>query len=206
MKVHCEYTELRDIQAVKGAFHPKNVNSHPIDQIERLAKVLEYQGFRYPIKISKLSGFVTSGHGRALAAAHLGWEKVPVSLQEYESEEQELADLVADNAIAAWSELDFSAINMEVPSLGPDFDIDLLGIKNFVIEPFDKPETQAVENGPTALEKLEKYLGKEFLEIKLQYNQASYDEIIAIFSDHMAKTGARTLSESAEMLLKQWKG
>ena len=58
--------------------------------------------------------------------------------QDYENEDQEYADVVSDNSIASWAELDLSLINLEVPSLGPDFDIDLLGIKNFEIEPADK--------------------------------------------------------------------
>jgi len=114
--------------------HPKNPNIHSDDQIERLAKILEYQGFRYPIKVSNLSGYITSGHGRLAAATKLGLKKVPVSFQDYESEEQEYADVVSDNAIASWAELKLADINIEIPNLGPDFDIDLLGIKNLKID------------------------------------------------------------------------
>ena len=45
-----------------------------------------------------------------------------------------MADVISDNAIAAWSELDMSAINDLIPDLGPDFDIDVLGIENFKID------------------------------------------------------------------------
>lgn len=133
MKIHCKYDELVDPKSLKQ--HPKNRNNHPQDQIKRLAQILDYQGFRYPIKVSKASGFVTSGHGRIAAAILNGWTEVPVNYQEYESQEQEYADLVADNSIASWSELDLSGINTDIGDLGPDFDIDLLGIKNFEIDP-----------------------------------------------------------------------
>ena len=136
MKVHCAHDKLVDVSELKA--HPKNRNDHPADQIVRLAKILEYQGWRYPVKVSKQSGFITSGHGRVLAAKHLGWKQVPVNFQEYENEEQEYADIVSDNSIASWSELDLSAINSDIVDLGPDFDIDLLGIKDFVVEPADK--------------------------------------------------------------------
>jgi len=126
--------------------HPQNRNRHPADQVERLAKILEYQGWRYPIKVSKRSGFITSGHGRLEAAKHLGWKEVPVSFQDYEDETQEYADVQSDNAIASWSELDLSAINADIGDLGPDFDIDLLGIKDFVIEPADKLDPQCDED------------------------------------------------------------
>lgn len=132
MKVNCLYDSIEKISKLKP--HPKNPNKHPKDQIERLAKILEYQGWRYPVKVSKLSGFITSGHGRLEAAKHLGWKEVPVNYQDYESEDQEYADIVADNAIASWSDLELSKINIELQELGPDFNLELLGIKNFTIE------------------------------------------------------------------------
>lgn len=115
--------------------HPKNPNSHSKEQIKRLAQILSYQGWRYPIKVSKLSGYITSGHGRLEAARFLGLDEVPVSFQDYADTDQEYADIVADNAIASWSELDFSAINLEIEHFSPDFDIDLLGIQNFKLDP-----------------------------------------------------------------------
>lgn len=132
MKVHCPHDKMVPIGELIP--NPKNPNVHSDDQIERLAKILEYQGWRYPIKVCKQSGFITSGHGRLLAATKLGLKKVPVSFQDYESEEQMYADLVSDNAIASWAELKLADINIEIPNLGPDFDIDLLGIKNFKID------------------------------------------------------------------------
>lgn len=131
--VRCAHDELVDINSLKP--HPKNPNTHPGEQIHRLAQILEYQGFRYPIKISKVSGFITSGHGRLMAAKELGWSQVPVNYQDYENEEQEYADLVADNSIANWAELDLKSINECLADLGPDFDIDLLGIKDFALDP-----------------------------------------------------------------------
>lgn len=136
MVIHCQYSVMISIQELK--LHPKNRNKHPDDQISRLAAILKYQGWRYPVKVSNLSRLVISGHGRILAAKINGWTEVPVSFQDYDSEEQEYADLQADNAIASWAELDLSGINSDIEHLGPDFDIDLLGIKNFVIEPVDK--------------------------------------------------------------------
>lgn len=118
--------------------HPKNRNQHPEDQIERLAELIKHQGWRNPIIVSKRSGFIAAGHGRLSAAKKLGLEKVPVHYQDFESEEQEYAFLTSDNAIASWAELDLSAINVDIQELGPDFDIKLLGIKDFVLEPAEK--------------------------------------------------------------------
>lgn len=140
MKIHCLYDQLIPVSQLKP--HPKNRNSHPKDQIERLAKILEFQGWRYPIKVSKRSGFITSGHGRLEAAKLAGMKEVPVNFQEYESEEQEILDLTSDNAIALWSELDLSAINLDILDLGPDLDLDLLGLKDFVVEPLEKIDSK----------------------------------------------------------------
>jgi len=136
MIIHCLYDKLVPIGDLRP--HPKNRNKHPEDQIKRLAQILKYQGFRYPVKVSKLSGYITSGHGRLEAAKANGWTEVPVNFQDYEDETQEYADVQADNAIASWAELDVSGINSDLGDLGPDFDIDLLGIKNFEIDVADK--------------------------------------------------------------------
>lgn len=139
MKVHCTYDQLVPISSLNP--HPKNTNKHSKEQIQRLAKILEYQGWRYPIKVSKQSGFITSGHGRLEAARLLKLDVVPVNFQDYENETQELADLTSDNAIASWAELDLSLINTQLGDMGPDFDLDLLGIENFQLDVNFEPGT-----------------------------------------------------------------
>lgn len=144
IEIHCQYSELVDISELKP--HPKNRNNHSEAQIDRLCEIIKYQGVRHPIKVSNLSGFISSGHGRLLAAKKLGMKRVPVSYQDYTDEAQEYADLIADNAIASWSELDLSGINSDIGDLGPDFEIDLLGIKDFVLEPTEKLDPQCDED------------------------------------------------------------
>jgi 16S rRNA G966 N2-methylase RsmD len=115
----------------KLVFNPKNNNKHPDDQIERLAKLIEHHGFRNPIVVSNRTGFVVAGHGRIMAARKLGITNIPVMYQDFDNEAQEYTYLTSDNAIASWAELDLSLVNTEMLDLGPDFDIDLLGIKDF---------------------------------------------------------------------------
>lgn len=136
MKINCAYDDLIPISKLKP--HPKNPNKHTEAQIERLAQILEYQGWRCPIKVSNLSGFIIAGHGRLLAAQKNGYDKVPIDYQDFESEEQEYASLVSDNSIAQWANLDLAQVNTEVVNLGPDFDIDLLGIKDFTLDVSEK--------------------------------------------------------------------
>ena len=133
LDVKCNEPRLVDVSTLKP--HPKNNNKHSPEQIERLSQIIEYNGFRNPIVVSKASGFITKGHARLEAAKKLGWAQVPVDFQEYKSEEAEYADITADNAIASWAQLDLSMVNLELENLGPDFDLDLLGIPNFTLEP-----------------------------------------------------------------------
>jgi hypothetical protein len=133
--IQAKEIQLVDIDSL--VLNPKNNNKHPKEQIERLAKLIQYQGFRNPVVVSKRTGFVLAGHGRIEAAKIAGLKEVPAMFQDFDNEAQEYAYLTSDNAIAAWAELDLSAVNTEMLDLGPDFDIDLLGIKDFVIEPMD---------------------------------------------------------------------
>lgn len=125
---------------------PKNRNKHSEAQIERLIKLIEYQGFRNPLVVSNQNGFLIAGHGRLLAAKKMGIKKVPVVYQDFDNDDQAYAYMVSDNAIQSWSELDLSGINNDMADLGPDFDIDLLGIRGFVIEPAEKLEPQCDED------------------------------------------------------------
>lgn len=117
-----------------------NCNKHSSEQIDRLAKLMEFQGFRNPVVISNRSGFVIAGHGRIEAAKKIGVNLIPAMFQDFDSEAQEYAYLTSDNAVASWSELDLSMVNADMLDLGPDFDVDMLGIKEFSIEPLEKFE------------------------------------------------------------------
>lgn len=114
--------------------HPKNPNHHSAAQVERLAQLISYQGWRLPIIVSKRSGYIVSGHGRLQAAIKAGDTEVPVSLQDFQDDESEYAFLVSDNSIASWAVLDVGAVNLEVTHLGPDFDLIHLGLKDFTID------------------------------------------------------------------------
>lgn len=124
----CLYDELVSVKKLKP--HPKNRNIHPKEQIERLAKMIAFQGIRAPIVVSKLSGFIVKGHGTLMALEENKVKDVPVVYQDFDNTDQEYAFVQGDNAIAAWAELDLSGINMDIPELGP-MDIDLLGLKDF---------------------------------------------------------------------------
>jgi len=136
IKIHCIYDDLINVKKLEH--HPKNRNQHGQDQIERLAELYKYHGIRHPIIVSKLSGYIVAGHGRKLAAIRAGIDKMPVVYQDFESLEAEYAFLISDNAIADWSELDMTSINTDIQDLGPDFNIDMLGISDFTLDISEK--------------------------------------------------------------------
>jgi hypothetical protein len=148
MKVRCPYDKLVPLSELKP--HPKNRNKHPQEQIQRLAQILEYQGVRKPIIVSNRSGSIVSGHGRLEAAKILKWKEFPVSFQNYDDEAQEYADLIADNAVALWAEIDLSGVNNDLADLDGTFNLDLLGIEGFTVDVADKaPQT----SGPSLADK-----------------------------------------------------
>lgn len=141
IKIHCSYDRLVPIEELKP--HPKNRNTHSEAQVDRIITIFGYQGIRKAAVISNRSGYLTTWHGRLQAAKRMKLKTIPVNFQDYDSDEQEIADLVADNAIASWATLDYAAINLDLPDLGPDFEVDYLGIENFELEPADKYYSQS---------------------------------------------------------------
>jgi len=134
--IHCKYDALIDPRDLKD--YSKNPNKHGNDQIERLAKLYEYQGIRHPIIVDPDRGVIAAGHGRKLAAIRAGITKFPVVYQRFETDEQFYSFVTSDNAVALWADLNLSAINLELSDLGPDFDVDWLGIKNFALDLSEK--------------------------------------------------------------------
>ncbi len=118
--VFCRHTDIRDIDSLVP--NPRNPNKHPAEQIERLADVISRTGWRQPITISDLSGYIVKGHGRYQAARLAGFKRVPVELQHYASPEEETADLLADNRIAELSELDNEAVAAALTELQKEGD------------------------------------------------------------------------------------
>jgi len=103
--VYCAHDAIVDITKLKP--NPANPNKHPDEQIQLLGRVItEHNGWRAPITVSNRSGLIVKGHGRLSAALLEGLKEVPVDFQNYDSNESELADLVADNRIAELAEID----------------------------------------------------------------------------------------------------
>ena len=105
--VFCAFDEIVELENIRP--NPKNPNRHPQEQIDLLVEVIRHRGWRAPVTVSTLSGLIVRGHARFTAARQLGCP-VPVDYQDYPSEAEELADLVADNRLAELADLDEKAL------------------------------------------------------------------------------------------------
>lgn len=132
-RIECAYDEMVPIE--KLVPNPRNPNQHSGKQIALLAKIIKAQGWRAPITVSTRSGFIVRGHGRLLAARELCLTECPVDYQDYASEAEEWADLVADNRIAELSGMDMRMLKDLLEELDTgELDMDLTGFTADALE------------------------------------------------------------------------
>lgn len=133
VKVYCAFDEAVKAEALIG--NPRNPNTHPAEQIELLGKIITTNGWRAPITVSRRSGFIVRGHGRYQAALSAGIDEVPVDYQNYSSEAEEWADLIADNRIAELSELSMPKVRELLQEIDTgEIDLTLSGFDDDALE------------------------------------------------------------------------
>ena len=125
IEVWCAHERLIPIEELKP--NPRNPNTHPDSQVDLLAKNIRYFGWRHNILVSKRSGCIVAGHGRLLAAKKLGVLLVPVDYQDFASDDEELAVLLADNRLAEIAETDEDSLKALLKELDGKIDLDLTG-------------------------------------------------------------------------------
>ena len=123
--IHCAHDKIVKLKDIKP--NPRNPNQHPADQVELLAKIIGEQGWRAPVSVSKRSGFIVRGHGRLMAAQLLGAKSAPVDYQDYDTDAEEWADLLADNRLAELAEIDIGMVQDILVEIGEEIDLDLTG-------------------------------------------------------------------------------
>lgn len=104
-----------------------NARVHSDTQVKQIAESIREFGFVNPVLIDK-DNLVIAGHGRLLAAAFLGMDKVPTIQVGYLSDRQRRALSIADNRIALNSSWDVEKLTAELNELAQaDFDLSLTG-------------------------------------------------------------------------------
>jgi hypothetical protein len=200
--IKCLHSEMVRIEKLKP--HPRDPNKHGKEQITLFAKILKYQGVRRPVRVSSLSGLLTAGHGQLMAFKENGWLSCPVEYQDYDSPEQEYADLVADNSLAAWAQVDLLSIE-EATAGFKNFDWSVLGIDGFKVEvpEITFPETRG-KNELTKDEKTSEYMASQSRNIVLVYSLTEFNRITELMGRAMAAEGQESFSDTVKALLEKY--
>ena len=107
--------------------YARNARTHSDEQISQVAASIKEFGFLAPIIIAE-DNTILCGHGRFYAAMKLGLEKVPCIKEEYLSETQRRAYILADNKLTMNAGWDNEMLAVEISELqGADFDVSLTG-------------------------------------------------------------------------------
>lgn len=145
-EVRCAHTELCDPRGLVG--HPDNPNQHPEEQLLLFFRIVCRQGWRRPITVSRRSGYVTRGHGALRMALRYGLAVVPVDRQDYADEQQELADVVADNQLARMAVMQADRLRDALQYLDRQgFDVELTAYSRelLVVPEVEQQQVEAVE-------------------------------------------------------------
>jgi DNA modification methylase len=141
-EVHCKHSKMERVENLRE--NPRNYNKHSDKQIALLAKNIRHLGWRHPIIVSGLTDFIVAGHARLQAAKLLNLSEVPVDVQPFSSETEELAYLIADNRIAELAEVDNAMLSglLADETIFDGFDMDLTGFDGDALaDLMPEPET-----------------------------------------------------------------
>lgn len=107
--------------------YARNARTHDDKQIAQIAASIKEFGFLSPIIVSG-DNTILCGHGRFYAAQKLGLSKVPCIKEEYLTETQKQAYIIADNKLSLNAGWDNEMLAVELSELqGADFDVSLTG-------------------------------------------------------------------------------
>ena len=107
--------------------YARNSRQHSQAQIAQIAASIKEWGWTQPIIIDDEGG-ILAGHGRLLAAQHLGLEEVPCVVATGWSEAKRRAYVIADNRLAELAQWDQAMLATELQDLASlDYDLALIG-------------------------------------------------------------------------------
>jgi DNA modification methylase len=107
--------------------YERNPRLHSDDQVAKVAASIASYGWTVPLLVTE-DGEVIAGHGRLLAARHLGLAEAPVIRLDHLSPEQVRAYRVADNQLVLAGAWDEELLAAELHALNAaGFDLDLTG-------------------------------------------------------------------------------
>ncbi|MFO1144400.1 MAG: site-specific DNA-methyltransferase [Amaricoccus sp.] len=110
--------------------YARNAKTHEDDQVAKIAASMAQFGWTVPVLVGG-DGDVIAGHGRILAATHLGLTDAPVIVLDHLTDAQRRAYRIADNKLTelgAWDEALLAGELQEL--LADDFDLSVVGFSD----------------------------------------------------------------------------
>lgn len=116
--------------------YPNNPRTHPDQQVELLATLMQKHGVDQPIVVDE-EGFILKGHGRRMAAVKAGFEDFPVVIHRGLSDADKRAIRLADNQVALLSGWNEDLLRAELTDLSKaGYDMPLLGFDDVSLVTF----------------------------------------------------------------------
>jgi hypothetical protein len=165
--------------------YENNPRKHSDEQIAQIAASIREWGWTQPILIDK-DGAVIAGHGRLLAAQHLGILDVPVMVADGWTKAQKRAYVMADNQLALNGSWDENLLAVELGELSLDgFDIDLLGFPEVDLEGIYTPN---LEPGTAAGTVTAEDIAKTKDELENNFTEKGKQSIVPVACPHCGET------------------
>ena len=138
-----EKVHQRSVTSLKP--YARNNRVHTAQNVAKLAESIATFGFVAPILTAR-NGEIIAGHGRLEAARRLGLETVPTVIADHLSEAEIRVIRIADNKLAALSDWNQEALQIEFAEL---MDLSLAGELDFDLEitGFETPEIDIIIGG-----------------------------------------------------------
>jgi len=126
--------------------YARNARTHSEKQIAQIAASIKEFGFLSPLVVAK-DNTILCGHGRFYAAQKLGLKKLPCIREEYLTETQRRAFVIADNKLSLNAGWDEDLLTVELQDLqGMDFDLGLTGFDEKELADFFAADDDAEED------------------------------------------------------------
>jgi|10_taG_2_1085330.scaffolds.fasta_scaffold03000_10 hypothetical protein len=194
-KIQCQYDKQLPLDELVE--NPRNPNLHTEDQIDRIAAAIRWQGWRAPITISNQSGFIVAGHGRFHAAKRLKAKTVPVAFQDFESDAQEWAHMIADNRLSDLSAFDNSKLKELISEMDTgEIELEHTGYSTRELEGLMTQIFQGDEKGRTQDEWLEIFRNSSVRQITLIFDEETFNEMLVMIED-IRKSGGHSNNTDA---------
>ena len=141
--LHSEMRPIKDLIP-----YPNNTRTHPPEQIEMLAGMMQRYGVDQPIVVDE-DNVILKGHGRRLAAIAAGFDVFPVATHHGLSDHEKRAMRIEDNKSALMAGWDQGLMKLEVGSLiMAGYDVSLLGFDSYELDAFMSPPLEGVSEPP----------------------------------------------------------